>query len=84
LKITLASVGEVAPISMGSTINFVMKILVIGGTGKVGSTVVKELCKRGADLRLLVRKKDTAVPAQPGAETVVGDFSRPRVHRKGA
>jgi uncharacterized protein YbjT (DUF2867 family) len=62
---------------MGSTINFVMKILVIGGTGKVGSTVVKELSKRGAELRLLVRKKDTAVPAQPGAETVVGDLLDP-------
>ena len=28
-------------------------------------------------MRLLVRKKDTAVPAQPGAETVVGDLLDP-------
>ena len=33
-----------------------MKILVIGGTGKVGGQVVKELQKRKADIRLLVRK----------------------------
>lgn len=34
-----------------------MKILVIGGTGKVGSSVVKELRKRDATVRALVRKK---------------------------
>jgi len=33
-----------------------MKILVTGGTGKVGSEVVKELRKRGAQVRVLVRK----------------------------
>ena len=32
-----------------------MKILVTGSTGKVGSVVLKELIKRGADLRVLVR-----------------------------
>jgi uncharacterized protein YbjT (DUF2867 family) len=35
-----------------------MKILVIGGTGHVGSEVVKELKKRRADVRVLVRKAD--------------------------
>ena len=35
-----------------------MKILAIGGTGKVGSAVVNELVRRGADVRALVRKKD--------------------------
>jgi uncharacterized protein YbjT (DUF2867 family) len=35
-----------------------MKILVIGGTGHVGSEVVKELKKRHADVRVLVRKAD--------------------------
>ena len=43
-----------------------MKILVIGGTGKVGAEVVKELQKRKADVRLLIRKDGTPTPQ--GAE----------------
>ena len=35
-----------------------MKILVVGGTGNVGAEVVKELQRRNADIRLLVRKED--------------------------
>src|ERR1035438_9586019 len=52
-----------------------MKILVIGGTGHVGSEVVKELKKRDADVRLLVRKPD--VKSLPGIEVVVGDLLDP-------
>jgi uncharacterized protein YbjT (DUF2867 family) len=52
-----------------------MKILVIGGTGHVGSEVVKELQKRKADIRLLVRKEDTPTPA--GVEKAVGDLLDP-------
>jgi uncharacterized protein YbjT (DUF2867 family) len=52
-----------------------MKILVIGGTGHVGSQVVDELKKRNADIRLLVRKEDTAVPAS--VEIAVGDLLDP-------
>jgi uncharacterized protein YbjT (DUF2867 family) len=52
-----------------------MKILVIGGTGHVGSEVVKELKKRDADVRVLVRKPD--VKSLPGVETVVGDLLDP-------
>jgi uncharacterized protein YbjT (DUF2867 family) len=52
-----------------------MKILVIGGTGHVGSEVVKELKKRDADVRVLVRKPD--VKSLPGVETVVGDLLNP-------
>jgi len=52
-----------------------MKILVIGGTGRVGSEVVKELQKRKANIRLLVRKEDTATPA--GVEKAVGDLLDP-------
>src|SRR3984885_9434420 len=54
---------------------FQMKILVIGGTGRVGSEVVKELNKRNADVRVLVRKPDVA--SLLGAETVVGDLLDP-------
>lgn len=46
-----------------------MKILVTGGTGRVGSEVVKELQKRNADIRLLVRKNDAPMPA--GVETAL-------------
>jgi uncharacterized protein YbjT (DUF2867 family) len=52
-----------------------MKILVIGGTGKVGAEVVKELQKRKADIRLLVRKEGTPTPQ--GVEVVIGDLLDP-------
>ena len=52
-----------------------MKILVTGGTGHVGSEVVKELQKRKADIRILVRKEDTPIPA--GVEKAVGDLLDP-------
>ena len=52
-----------------------MKILVIGGTGKVGAEVVKELQKRQADIRLFVRKDGTPTP--PGVEVAIGDLLDP-------
>ena len=52
-----------------------LKILVIGGTGHVGSEVVKELKKRDADVRVLVRKP--GVKSLPGVEVVVGDLLDP-------
>src|ERR1700678_2996172 len=52
-----------------------MKILVTGGIGRVGSEVVKELQKRDADIRLLVRKEEAPMPA--GFETAVGDLIDP-------
>jgi uncharacterized protein YbjT (DUF2867 family) len=52
-----------------------MKILVIGGTGHVGSEVVKELKKRDADVRVLVRK--AGEKSLPGVEMVVGDLLDP-------
>src|ERR1700729_1493424 len=52
-----------------------MKILVIGGTGQVGSEVVKELKRRQADVRVLVRKADEK--SLPGVELVVGDLLDP-------
>ena len=54
-----------------------MKILAIGGTGKVGSAVVKELVKRGTEVRALVRKKDSGSKMLPGVETVEGDLLDP-------
>jgi uncharacterized protein YbjT (DUF2867 family) len=52
-----------------------MKVLVTGGTGHVGSEVVKELKKRGADVRVLVRKKGASLP--DGVEVAVGDLLDP-------
>jgi len=50
-------------------------MLVIGGTGHVGSEVVRELQKRGADVRVLMRKPD--MKSVPGVEAVAGDLLDP-------
>ena len=52
-----------------------MKILVTGGTGHVGSEVVKQLQKRNAEVRFLIRKEGVPVPA--GVEPVIGDLLDP-------
>jgi len=54
-----------------------MKILVTGGTGKVGSEVIKELSKRGAKVRSLVRKLGPSNLFPQGIEVVVGDLLDP-------
>jgi uncharacterized protein YbjT (DUF2867 family) len=52
-----------------------MKILVTGGTGRVGAEVVKELQKRNAEIRLLVRKEGDRTPK--GVEVAIGDLLDP-------
>jgi len=54
-----------------------LRILVIGGTGKVGSAVVKELRRRDATVRALVRKKDRPASLPEGVEWVEGDLLDP-------
>jgi uncharacterized protein YbjT (DUF2867 family) len=54
-----------------------MKILVTGSTGTVGSEVLRELLKRDAAVRTLVRKKDESKPSPEGVEVVVGDLLDP-------
>ena len=54
-----------------------MKVLVTGGTGKVGSEVIKELRKRGAEVRALVRQREAAQPLPDGVEAAVGDLLDP-------
>jgi uncharacterized protein YbjT (DUF2867 family) len=66
-------VGKSTPINRYGELY--VKVLVIGGTGHVGSEVVKELKKRDADMRVLVRKPD--VKSLAGVETVVGDLLDP-------
>ena len=58
---------------MGSVINGdFMKILVTGGTGKVGREVVQALLRRGESVRVLTRNKEAKLP--DGAEMAVGDL----------
>jgi uncharacterized protein YbjT (DUF2867 family) len=54
-----------------------MKILAIGGTGNVGSGVVTELLKRGADVRVLVRKQPEEGKLPDGVEVAIGDLLDP-------
>jgi uncharacterized protein YbjT (DUF2867 family) len=54
-----------------------MKILVTGATGKVGSLVVTELLKRGADVRALVRKQPEAGKLPAGVEVAIADLLDP-------
>jgi uncharacterized protein YbjT (DUF2867 family) len=53
-----------------------MKVLVTGGTGNVGSKVVSELLKRGAEVRILARKQPEE-KVQAGVEIVTGDLLDP-------
>jgi uncharacterized protein YbjT (DUF2867 family) len=53
-----------------------MKVLVIGGTGQVGSKVAAELLKRGASVRVFTRDKEAkAAPAD--TEVAIGDLLNP-------
>jgi uncharacterized protein YbjT (DUF2867 family) len=54
-----------------------MKILVIGGTGTVGSHVVRQLVERGATVRALVRNRESAAKLPKQAEPAIGDVLDP-------
>jgi uncharacterized protein YbjT (DUF2867 family) len=54
-----------------------MKILVTGGTGNVGSKVVNELLKRGAEVRVLARKQPEVGKVPAGVEVAIGDLLDP-------
>jgi len=54
-----------------------MKILVTGGTGNVGGAVVKELLKRGTEVRVLARKQPEAGKLPAGVEIAIGDLLDP-------
>ena len=54
-----------------------MKILVTGGTGNVGSAVVPELLKRGAQVRVLARKQPGEGRLPAGVEVAIGDLLDP-------
>ncbi|MGH7550119.1 MAG: SDR family oxidoreductase [Gemmatimonadota bacterium] len=52
-----------------------MRVLVIGGTGTVGSEIVSQLRKRGVDTRVLTRSPEKEGSA--GVEYVAGDLEKP-------
>ena len=52
-----------------------MRILVLGGTGKVGSALVPELLSRGHEVRVLTRDPKKAASLPAGAAGVVGDLN---------
>jgi uncharacterized protein YbjT (DUF2867 family) len=56
-----------------------MNVLVLGGSGNVGSQVVRELLKKGADVSVLTR--DANKPLAAGAKPVAGDLLDPAVIR---
>ncbi len=51
-----------------------MKILVLGGTGNVGTHLVRQLLDQGNTVRVLVRNADRASLVASGAEAVVADI----------
>lgn len=59
-----------------------MKILVIGGTGTVGSQVVTQLVERGASVRALVRNNDSAKKLPGQVKPMIGDLLDPVAVRK--
>ena len=59
-----------------------MKILVVGGTGTVGSQVIQQLIERRATVRALVRNNESATKLPKQVEPMIGDLLDPiAVHK---
>ena len=58
-----------------------MSILVIGGTGTVGSHVVRSLLTKGEAVRILTRSADHADLLPLGASGIIGDLCKPETLR---
>lgn len=59
-----------------------MKVLVTGGTGTVGSQVVRALAARQADVTVLTRDTAKAASLAAGAKAVQGDLAKPETVRQ--
>lgn len=54
-----------------------MLVLVIGGTGTVGSQVIRRLAEEGVDVRVLTRSEARAGDLPAGTDVAIGDLSDP-------
>jgi uncharacterized protein YbjT (DUF2867 family) len=52
-----------------------MKVLVIGGTGTVGSPTVTQLLKKGTDVRVMTSKEENLQKLPDGVEGIVGNLN---------
>ncbi len=59
-----------------------MRVLVTGGTGTVGSHVVRELSARKADVAVLTRDPSKAAGLPAGVKAVQGDLNKPETVRR--
>jgi uncharacterized protein YbjT (DUF2867 family) len=59
-----------------------MRHLVLGGTGTVGSLVVRGLLDKGEAVRVLTRSPEHAKALPKGAEAVLGDLTDPGTYEK--
>ncbi len=59
-----------------------MRHLILGGTGTVGSLVVRGLLETGETVRALTRSADRAKDLPKGAEAVLGDLTDPGTYEK--
>lgn len=59
-----------------------MSILVIGGTGMVGSHVVQGLLAKGEQVHVLTRSADKADVLPLGASGIIGDLRKPETRRR--
>ena len=59
-----------------------MRVLVTGGTGTVGSQVVRELVGRKADVSVLTRDASKATRLPQGVNAVQGDLNKPETVRR--
>lgn len=59
-----------------------MKVLVLGGTGTVGSQVLRELLERECKVNVLTRSDDRAKNLPKSAQALIGDLLDPETVRK--
>lgn len=58
-----------------------MNILVLGGTGTVGSEVVRELLEKGVEVSVLTRSEEGAAKLPAGVKAEIGDLKEPATVR---